>query len=769
MSLNNLNQGSLNNVGTGSLNNINTGSVSNLSGNQSRTSSTQSDEYKWRPDKPTFEGNLVQNLNENQKAIGAGITTLIGGILGYDKEGREALGHILGVIQNKPGERKNLADALLSTYNLAVDDFGNMSLGEVVGNVITGVWKHPLDAAFDITSGIGIIKGASKLAKSGEVLKNVEKLADKDVPVRLAEEVTQENVRHANLGQQFVGEVDNIYRLYSPEMISKAMQIIESVGIKNTPKVLRPVVNDLIRANDTYKMFTAMSGAEILDDIEFATRELIAKKYGVPFDDINPSKLRNTKMWQSAEEYVKANDVRPLFHLKPKILSELEVSNSEKVQSELFKRKYGTIDYDEAPKDLANKATEFVNRVIKSNTVDSISRLNKKIESFNKTNNKNIKTFTNSGRILGNNQFLRELNSELKKNMLSSGVYLGANVLTTTLSILNNFDLNAIQKTAKNLPKFRMVELVEAKSPILNKISKLNNRFYKPTASVDRYLEQIALEYIKNIGEEKAVLMQSSIPSKAVITNPILQTIKELVPFGSYPAAAMQEIGAHLKYRPNKALAFNQVNKVGQELNIQTQQDLSIPVDRTKALRRDNEGNIIERSTIVTPIQAANMFLLGERGDAIQIPVITFVNKLISGEGDPTVFEVGNKKYKVEKGRVVTQKGEWNLIPALRYATKNLLSPVRFYNDVLVPLMSDKFVRDETKMFNTLVNNTQYANMSKMAQQKVTTKAREKLGRRVLGTYEYNYYNPDKYISKSVQRSVMMKQHQRQSLKDALK
>lgn len=757
MSLNNINQGSLNNIGTGSLNNVTSNSMNT-------TAQPNSGEYKWRPDKPTFEGNIVQNFNENQKAIGAGITSLIGGVFGFDREGREALGHMLGAIQDKPGERKNLADALLSTYNLAVDDFGKMPLGEMVGNVITGVWKHPLDAAFDIAGIYGVINKATGLSKAKN-LKNLEKLADKDVPVKLAEEVTQENIRHQSLGNRFVKEVENIEKTYSPEMISKAIKSIEEVGVKRAPKELMPVINDLTRANDTYKMFTMMSGAEILDDVDFATRELIAKKYHIAFDDVNPIELRNTDLWKSAENYVRENDVRPLFHLKPKLSKELE---ADRMPNELFKRKYGTIDYTEAPKNLTNKAIEFVNKAIQSNTIDSINRLNDKIEKFNKVNNRNINKLTNEGNIFGV-RLLRELNSELKKNMLSAGVYLGANIITTTLSILNNFDLDAFSKTVKNLPKPTKTVLTEAKTPGLRLISKINNRWYQPIASIDRYLENIATKYASHLGPEKALLIQSAMPSKAVITNPILRTIKELVPFGSYPAAAVQEIGEHLKQVPGKALFYNQLNKVGQEANVQAQQDLGIPVDKTKALRRDSEGNIIERSIVVTPIQAANMFLLGERGDAIQIPVLNFVNKLISGEGDPTVFEYGGKKYKVENGRVITQKGEYNLIPALRYATRNLLSPVRFSNDVLIPLMSDKYVRDETKFFNTMVSEAEYSNLTSMNKQKVVTNARKKLGKKLLGTYEYNYFNPDKFISKSIQRSVLMKKYQRDQMQNVLK
>ena len=82
--------------------------------------------------------------------------------------------------------------------------------------------------------------------------------------------------------------------------------------------------------------------------------------------------------------------------------------------------------------------------------------------------------------------------------MLTSGVYLGANVITTTLSILNNFNLDAAVRTVKNLPKYRLVNLAEATTPGLKIISRLNNKIYRPIASFDRWLENVAIEYIKN-------------------------------------------------------------------------------------------------------------------------------------------------------------------------------------------------------------------------------------------------------------------------------
>ena len=57
--------------------------------------------------------------------------------------------------------------------------------------------------------------------------------------------------------------------------------------------------------------------------------------------------------------------------------------------------------------------------------------------------------------------------------------------------------------------------------------------------------------------------------------------------------------------------------------------------------------------------------------------------------------------------------------------------------------------------------------MGARAQRKVTDNAKEKLGKRVLGTYEYNYYDNSK-ISKSVKRKVKQQLHSRQRIDRAL-
>lgn len=708
-----------------------------------------------------FEGNIIGNINDDVLAIGAGITSLVGAIFGYDKEARQAIGQTINAIKQDPKNLKILGDTILDTYNLTIDDFGKMPMGEILGNVAAGVWKHPVTAYLDVMS-IGELLGAGKKLKNLTKGK-LNKVNEQDIRLNLANEALHENINTHHLGNSFVNQIDNINMKYSPEIISKSMQAIETIGFKNAPKDLIPCMQELTKANHTYQAFVEGLGAKMYDDLDFATRELISKEHGITFEQAQEIS-KKTNLYKDAYKYVQENDIKPLFHLKPKIYSSLE--GAEKVEADVFARKFGTMDYGEASKDLVSKAEEFVNKAISTGVRDTPERINKKIVKMNATEGTNIKLLPKQENLLGST-VLRELNSELKKNMLSSGVYLGANVITTTLSILNNFNMDAAVRTVKNLPKFRQITLSEATTPGLKLLSRLNNKVYQPIASIDRWLENVALEYIKNHPDKNvAELMQSTIPSMVVPNNVLEAGIKNLVPFGSYPLAAFHEIGANIRLRPGKVLAYNQLNKEGQRLNERAEQIAGVTPDRTKAIRMNEKGEEVQRSTVITPIQAMNMFLFGTQGDAIQIPIFQFLDKLIKGNGDPNVFEVNGQSYRIQNGQIVTNKGNYDILPALAYAGRSLLSPVQFYNQVIVPIMSDKYIQDNSKLVNTMVSDTQYSNMNARSQRKVVDNAKERLGKRVLGTYEYKNYEPT--ITKQVRRKIMMQRNVREDIKRAL-
>ena len=150
----------------------------------------------------------------------------------------------------------------------------------------------------------------------------------------------------------------------------------------------------------------------------------------------------------------------------------------------------------------------------------------------------------------------------------------------------------------------------------------------------------------------------------------------------------------------------------------------------------------------------------------IQIPIFQFIAKLIKGEGDPNVFNVNGQSYRIQNGEIVTNKGNFNIIPALAYAGRSLLSPVQFYNQVLVPVLSDKYIQDNSKLVNTMVSDSQYSNMNSRAQRKVVDDAKLRLGKRLLGTYEYRTYEPR--VTKQVRKKIMRQRGLRENIKRAL-
>ena len=743
-----------------SLNNLpNSASFGNIKGN--RPSSKQSnsgfnnqqstsDRAKPWEFRGSLGGNIVKDLGE----IGAAITTIPGIVLGYDKEAQKAF-------MDMAKDPKKFINNMLSTYNVEVDDIGKVGFGDFVGNVAAGIWEHPLQAALDI---IPIASAAG--VKVPKVIKNrVPKLQEWEVRGKFGEEVTRENVKAGNLAREFTNQIDDIERKYRPQDIATAMKGIEETGLKNLDQKFKPIAYELLRANDTYKQMVELAGAKMYDDADFATLELMSKRSKMAFSNFDYERFRKTKTYFDTLNEVASKGIKPLFHLKPKLKNYNSKTQDLGIETSLLERKFGTQDYTVAAKDLGKKAREFTEKLLQTMVMDSPERINKKIKRYNKINETNIKGLDTSKSIF-NNQVLNELNSELKKVMLSAGTYLGANILSTTLSILNNWDTNAIKQTVTNLPRFRKATLIEAETPGLKWLSKFNNIFYRPIANVDRWLEDVGRTYQSNLPIDKQKFSQSVISSTTVPQNLAEELIYKFVPFGSYPIAAGREIAANVVGRPYRTLLYNQLGKEFSQINQQAQENTPEikEVDPTKVIRYNpKEQKLIQRNTVITPIQAMNLFLLGTNGDAIQIPLYQFLNKLVKGEGDPHVFTVNGRNYRVNNdGSIETAQGTLNIIPALRYATRNMLSPAQFYNQVLVPLATDKYIYDKNAVTNHIITNSQYSNMSSQAKNKVTTNARAKLGKRVLGTYEYNYYKP--YVNKRTRQSIIRQQRVRDEI-----
>lgn len=741
-----------------SFNNLpNTASFGNTQGSFNNTQTNFGNQQSTTNDRPKpweFRGNIVGNVVKDLGEIGAAITTLPGIVLGYDKEAQKAF-------LETAKDPKKFINNMLSSYNVEIDDIGKVGFGDFVGNIAAGVWEHPLQVALDIIP----IASAAKVKVPKVIKDKFPKLEDWEVRGKLGEEVTRENIQVGNLAREFTNQIDDIYKKYDQKTISQAMRGIEEYGFKRMKPELKSVANELLRANDTYKQMVELAGAKIYDDADFATLELMSKRTKQPFSNFDNKRFRKTKQYYNTLEEVTANGIKPLFHLRPMLKNYNSKTRDLGIETSLLERQFGTQNYTRAAKDLDKKARDFTEKLLQTVIVDSPERINKKIKRYNKVNEKNVKELDTS-RSPFNSQVLNELNSELKKVMLSGGTYLGANILSTTLSILNNWDTNAIKQTITNLPRFRKATLLEAETPGLKWISKFNNVFYRPIASVDRWLEDVGRIYQSNLPLEKQKFSQSIVSSAITPSNIVEELISKFVPFGSYPIAAGREVAANVVGRPYRTLIYNQLGKEFSQINQLAQENTPEinEVDPTKVVRYNpEEQKLIQRSTVITPIQAMNMFLLGTSGDAIQVPLYQFINKMVEGSGDPHVFTVNGKNYRINTdGTIETTQGNFNIIPALRYATRNMLSPVQFYNQVLVPLTTDKYIYDTNAVTNHIVTNAQYSNMSNQARNKVTTNARAKLGKRVVGTYEYNYYKP--YVNRRTRQSIMRQQRTREEI-----
>lgn len=192
----------------------------------------------------SFIGNAVDDV----KAIGAGVSTLAGAIFGFDKEARAAIGQAFKDFGNSDSKIEDLANMMLDTYNVTVDEIFNQPLGDTLYQIATGIYEHPVSAALDI---IPLTKAAKPLSAT-KFLNKFEKVNDFSKRIQFADEVLQDNVRAANYSEDFLKKINKIEKTYSPEVISAGMKQVENIGIKNTPEALKPVVKDLREANYIY-------------------------------------------------------------------------------------------------------------------------------------------------------------------------------------------------------------------------------------------------------------------------------------------------------------------------------------------------------------------------------------------------------------------------------------------------------------------------------------------------------------------------------------
>ena len=405
-----------------------------------------------------LEGSLFGNVKRNTGEITAGITSLVGGVLGFDPEARQALMNLGTDLATNPEGYKTLFNMLLSTYNTEIDDFGNLPLGTIVGNMVEGAWQHPVEAGLDIAS-LGVLSGVpkvvSKLTKNTKFGKSFKQAEEIGKRAELAAEVTKDNLDLNNYGRDLYRAATEIESKYSAKDIGRAMDFMENYGVKQAPKELKPVINDLSRMNDIYKQFAEKAGAQLYDDLDLAALTYMSNQAKIPFEWVDNPKIRETDWYRESYEWAELTGMRPIFHINPKV-NIVDADDFKNVESNLLQRKYGNMAYFNAGENLAKKTAKYIDSVVRFKTSNSAKALNDKIDAYNKATNSNIQKLETGENFTGN-RFIQELNAEMKKNMLGGGLYLASNIIGTTLAILNNWNGKALKATIKNFVTYQKV------------------------------------------------------------------------------------------------------------------------------------------------------------------------------------------------------------------------------------------------------------------------------------------------------------------------
>lgn len=712
-------------------------------------------------------GTFTQNIARNAGELLSGVTTLATAIFAPNSEERKQLGKLVYEFGKSETKLKDLGNLILSTYEITLDDIANQSLGDTLHQAAQGAYQNPVEAGIDLMSlGLGkvISKGLTKL---------VPRANEFAIKTKLGQDITNANIESMASAQRFVEDVSKIESKYDPTIIGRAFRQIEKVGTNNVPQNLVAPVRDLLAANNNYKQALSKAGVELWDDIELASRTFVANKFNIPFAKVDDA-VMNTKFGKAAKEFVIQNDIKPIFHLKPETTKALLDIGEDLPRTTIKERIIGNLDYSTAGERMSAKAMEWAGNLRQMNNNTAYSRLNEMINNINKTlpEGKQLSKFE----VSSPNRYskiLQELNQEIKKTYLSSGLYLPANIATNTFNVLSNFNYGALSKavsgTIRNLGKeIPGMAVKTAETPGLRLLSKINNLVGKPARTVDNILSNFSIRYLEALPANQRKFLQSIAPEIATSTLPGKGVLQTFMPFTSYPVAVLQETIENLAGRPLRSNIASTVMEVGSDINntIQQEDPNILNKDSTKVVRFDEiNQQEITRRTEITPVQMALQFLsLGSNEELINIPVLNLIKKIQEGEGDFNNIKLGSKVYRIENGQIQTAKGSFNLVPVITTLARESFSPTYVYNKILVPLLSDKYYTDKTKFVNTMISDSDYANMSYFQQQKVVVGARDKLAKKFTATSEYRNYT-DK-ITKSLVRSINKQRMMREQMSE---
>lgn len=124
-----------------------------------QTQSVQTTEGLSEMDRPDW--NLFGNIRKEAERLGTGLTNIYSSLISG-----ELLPEVGNYLANTTGAQKieDYANAILSGYNLKVDDFGNRSARDIIGGAIQGAYENPISTTLDALS----LGGASLLGPAGD-------------------------------------------------------------------------------------------------------------------------------------------------------------------------------------------------------------------------------------------------------------------------------------------------------------------------------------------------------------------------------------------------------------------------------------------------------------------------------------------------------------------------------------------------------------------------------------------------------------------------
>lgn len=335
--------------------------------------------------------NILENARQNAGQIVTGLTNVWTGLTS---------GQLLPEAWNylrthtTPEILTDYANAVMSPYNLKVEDFGNRTVRDMIGGAIQGAYEHPIDAALDAIS-------LGALSPLGDVSGAI----NRTIGTRLLPSSTTKSVQNAlNVGnaevrREFTAMMDNISDIPKdrlPQLIEAAetgkdipkewlgdfkklkqfSQDYDQLAHRYAPQTAvdpeeLSVLQKYARDNNVTYQQARMAMAPYIDnDLSNAERLVIARKGAKNNDDIARQYVNNVEQFRQGRIF-------PVTHGLAEVSKEAAnaVDEYQRIMAGRFTtREYGNAAYEDIAKQLRepdeflqNLARQYVDRYVAEN------------------------------------------------------------------------------------------------------------------------------------------------------------------------------------------------------------------------------------------------------------------------------------------------------------------------------------------------------------------------------------------------------------------